>query len=106
MTDWSKDIESFEAELNQLASRLASHGITIERKKYTPEAFHSWQFVAGSKEKKFDFSYDGQVSALRYYDTRIVPKDWRGLQHASFRTWEGEDPLAFVEDVLMKEFSS
>jgi len=106
MTDWSKDIASFDAEVSQLASRLAPHGVIIERKKYTPEAFHSWQFVAGTEEKKFDFFYDGQVSELRYHDTRIIPKDWRDLQHASFRTSERKDPLAFVEDVLKKEFAS
>ncbi len=104
MKDWSTDIASFEAALAHLAERLASHRVIIEKKKYSPEAFHSWQIVAGTEKKILDFFYDGQVSALRYHDTAITPRDWRDLQHASFRTSEGEDPLAYVEGVLKKEF--
>jgi hypothetical protein len=104
MKDWSNDIASFQANMCKLAARVAAHGIVIETRKYSPEAFHSWQIVAGTEKRKFDFLYDGQVSELRYHDAATVPKDFRDLQHASFRTWKGADPMAFVEGVLKKAF--
>ena len=103
MKDWSKDTASFAADLCKLAARLAAHGIVIETKKYSPEAFHSWQIVAGTEKRKLDFFYDGQVSELRYHDAATIPKDWRDLQHALFRTWKGANRMAFVEGVLKKE---
>ncbi len=94
----------FPAQITRLKQALSSRGVSVGEVTYSPEAYGSWSLTAGSKEKKLSFSYDAQLSELRYHDTRIVPKDWRDLQHASFRTWEGEDPLAYVEDVLKKEF--
>ena len=94
----------FPAQITRLKQALSSRGVSVDEVSYSPEAYGSWSLTAGSKEKKLSFSYDAQVSELRYHDTKIVPKDWRDLQHASFRTWEGEDPLAYVEDVLKKEF--
>jgi hypothetical protein len=104
MTDRLQDIANFEAAISRLAASLAPHHVVIEKREYRPEAFHSWQIVAGTQKKRIDFFYDGQVSELRYHDAAVIPKDWRDVQHASFRTWEGEDPMAFVEDVLKKEF--
>jgi len=94
----------FPAQITRLKQALSSRGVSVDEVSYSPEAYGSWSLTAGSKEKKLSFSYDAQLSELRYHDTKIVPKDWRDLQHASFRTWEGEDPLAYVEDVLKKEF--
>ena len=104
--DRTKEIAEFEAEIARLAQRLAAHRVVIEKKNYAAEAFGSWSIVAGTEKKKLDFFYDGQISALRYRDAAIVPKDFRDFEHRSFRTWEGEDPIAFVEDVLKKEFPS
>ena len=83
--------------------RVASRHITIEAHDH-PEAFGSWHIVAGTPRRKLDFAYDGKDSYLMYRDAAIMPKDYRDFQHKTFKTWEGEDPLAYVEEVLVREF--
>src|SRR5687768_7583966 len=106
MDDRRQDIVEFDNRLAQMQKRLASRGIVIRKKDYAPEAFGSWHIVAGTEEKKLDFTYDGKDSYLMYRDAAVVPKDDRDFQHKRFRTWEGEDPLAYVEEVLTREFSA
>jgi hypothetical protein len=79
--------------------------VVIDETRYDAEPFGSWHIVAGTKEKRFDFTYYGNDSYLMYRDAAVVPKDYHDFQHKMFRTWEGEDPLAYVEELLMREFS-
>src|SRR5690242_16199329 len=104
MIDRSKEIADFDTRISALAERLADHGVSIVHKEYFPEAFGSWHLVAGNSKKKIDFSYEGKESYLMFRDAAITPKDYRDLQHKTFRTWEGEDPISFIEDVLVREF--
>ena len=101
-----QEIIDFDARIAQMQERLARRSVVIEKKDYAAEAFGSWQIVAGTDEKKLDFIYDGKDSYLMYRDAMVVPKDYRDFQHKQFRTWEGEDPLAYVEEVLIREFPS
>jgi hypothetical protein len=102
--DRAKETADFDAKVAQMAKRLSAHGVFVEKKEYFPEAFGCWHLVGGTDRKKFDFSYDGKDSILMYHDTAIVPKDYRDVQQRRFRTQEGEDPLAFAEEVLVSEF--
>jgi hypothetical protein len=104
MIDRSKEIAIFELRIAKLEDTLAAYNVVIEKRDYSPEAYGSWEIVAGNKMKKFVFFYDGQVSELRYRDADIIPNDYRDFKHKSFRTWEGEDPLDFVESVLRESF--
>ena len=104
MLDRRHEIAEFEKQIADMQQRLASRGVTIEEKDYAAEAFGSWHIVAGTPKKKFDFSYEGKESYLRYRDAAVIPKDYHDFEHKSFRTWEGEDPLAYVEEVLRREF--
>jgi hypothetical protein len=106
MIDRRQEISEFDARLTEMQERLASRGVVIEKKDYAAEAFGSWQVIAGTAKKKFDFTYDGKDSYLMYRDAAVVPKDYRDFEHKRFRTWEGEDPLAYLEQVLTREFSS
>ena len=106
MHDRHQETVEFDIRLAQIQERLAVRGVVIEKKDYAAEAFGSWQVVAGTDEKKFDFTYDGKDSYLMYRDSAVIPKDSHDFQHKRFCTWEGEDPLAFVEEVLTREFSS
>ena len=105
MSHRSKETADFEARIEAMRERLARHGVRIVQKEYSAEAFGSWHLVAGNPAKQIDFSYDGKVSYLMFRDAAVTPKDYRDLQHKTFRTWEGEDPTAFVEDFLTHEFS-
>lgn len=102
--DRAKETADFRAQVADLAKRLSSRGVVIEKVDYHAEAFGCWGFVAGTKEKKFDFSYDGKDSILMFHDTATVPKDYRDVQQRRFRTQDGEDPLAYAGDVLAREF--
>jgi aminopeptidase C len=104
MPDRRQESLKFETRIAQMEERLATRNVAIEKKDYAAEAFGSWQIVAGTEQKKFDFSYDGKDSYLMYRDAAVVPKDFHDFQHKRFRTWEGEDPLSYVEEVLMREF--
>jgi hypothetical protein len=104
MIDRAEETRRFEARIADMASRLASRGVTIEAQDY-PEAFGSWHIVAGTSLKKFDFAYEGKESYLRYRDAAIIPKDYRDFEHKMFRAWEGEDPLIYVEEFLSREFA-
>jgi hypothetical protein len=99
-----QETSQFNTRVAQMQERLAMRGVVIEKKDYVAEAFGSWQIVAGTAKKKLDFNYDGKDSYLMYRDAAVVPKDDRDFQHKRFRTWEGEDPLTYVEDVLAREF--
>ncbi len=104
MRDRKKEIADFDIRIEQMLTRLSVRNILIETKKYIPESYGSWQIIAGTKEKKLDFSYDGKDSYLMYFNTAVVPKDHSDFQHKRFRIWEGEDPFLFVEEVLIREF--
>ncbi|SRR5713101_9620168 len=104
MIDRAEETRRFEARIADMASRLARRGVIIEAEDH-PEAFGSWHIVAGTPLKKFDFAYDGKDSYLMYRDAAITPKDYRDFEHKRFRTWEGEDPLVYVEEVLTREFA-
>ena len=106
MIDRRQEIARFDVRLAQMQERLANRGVVIEKKVYVPEVFGSWNILAGTDKKKFDFTYDGKDSYLMYRDAAVVPKDYRDFQHKRFSTSEGEDPLAYVEEVLKREFSS
>ena len=102
--DRAKEIADFQTQVAELANRLSVRGVAIEKIEYQAEVFGCWGFVAGTKEKKFDFSYDGKDSTLMFHDTAIVPKDYRDVQQRRFRTQDREDPLAYVGDFLAREF--
>ena len=104
MIDRSKDIADFDLRIAKLAETLVDHKVSIQKREYSAEAFGSWEIVAGNEMKKFAFFYDGQVSELRYRNADIIPNDYRDFKHKSFRTWEGEDPLDFVERILREKF--
>ncbi|HUJ45352.1 MAG TPA: hypothetical protein VLW52_17275 [Opitutaceae bacterium] len=104
MIDRAKETADFNAHIAAVSQRLVDHRVTIVKKEYHAEAFGSWHLVAGDEKKKVDFSYDGKESYLMYRDAAIAPKDYRDLQHKRFRTWESEDPIVFVEEVLAREF--
>ena len=102
--DRAKEAADFDARVAEMAKRLSVQGVLVEWKKYLPEAFGCWHLIGGTDSKKFDFTYDGKDSILMYHDTPIVPKDYRDVQQRRFRTQAGEDPLAFAEEVLAREF--
>jgi hypothetical protein len=104
MIDRAEETRQFNARIADMASRLASRGVSIEAEDY-PEAFGSWHIVAGTPQKKFDFAYEGKESYLRYRDAAITPRDYRDFEHKMFRTYQGEDPLVYVEEVLAREFA-
>ena len=104
MMDRSKDIACFEAKLAAMAERLSSLHVSVAKKEYHAEAFGSWHLIVGDDNRKIDFTYDGKDSYLRYHDAAVTPKDWRDFEHRRFKTWEGEDPLAFVEETLVRQF--
>jgi hypothetical protein len=104
MIDRAKETADFDARIAAISGRLVDHCVTVVKKEYHAEAFGSWHLVAGDAKKKIDFSYDGKDSYLQYRDAAVTPKNHRDLQHKRFETWKGEDPLAFVEELLRHEF--
>jgi hypothetical protein len=60
--------------------------------------------IAGDEKIKIAVTYDGKDSYLQYHYTAVMPNDWHDCEHRSFRTWDGEDPLAFVDGVLVCKF--
>jgi meiotically up-regulated gene 157 (Mug157) protein len=104
MIDRAKETAEFDASIAEIAKRLAKHRVAIVKKDYYAEAFGSWHLIAGDEKKKINFSYEGKESYLMYRDAAVTPKDYRDLQHKTFQTWKGEDPIAFVEEVLAREF--
>lgn len=104
MHNHRQEIIEFDAELARMQERLATRNVVIRKKDYAPQAFGSWQIMAGTAEKKFDFTYDGKDAWLTYHDMAVVPKEYSDVQQRRFRTWEGENPLEYVEEILMKEF--
>jgi hypothetical protein len=104
MIDRAEETRQFNAKIADMASRLASRGVVIEARDY-PETFGSWTILAGTPRKKLYFEYEGKDSYLRYRDAEITPKNHRDFQHKMFRTWEGEDPLVYVEQLLVREYA-
>ncbi len=89
-----------------LAERLAKVGIAIYDHKFNYMAFGSWEIVAGRRGKALRFTYDGKDSYLSYCDISVKPRGSTDLRHCRFSTHDAEDPLAFVAEVLEKEFSA
>ena len=79
-----------------LAERLAKKKVAVYEHSFTYMAFGSWEIVAGRRKKMLRFTY---------HNTSVTPKSHTDLQHRRFATHEGEDPLAFVAEVLEKEFA-
>ncbi len=93
-------------DLASLAERLARRKVSIYEHRFTYMAFGSWEIVAGRREKMLRFTYDGKDSYLSYCDSSVKPQSHLDLQHKRFATHKGEDPFAFVGEVLEKEFPS
>lgn len=104
MIDRHRETVKFNTAIDALAARLSNLGVTIVEREYAAEAFGSWHIVAGTDKKKIDFAYDGKESYLMHRDTATGPKDHRDFTHKLFKTWEGEDPVAYIETVLTQEF--
>ena len=103
MIDRAEETRRFQARVADIESRLARRGVIIQAEDH-PDTFGSWDILAGTPRKKLYFEYEGKESYLRYRDAAITPKDHRDFEHKMFRTWEGEDPLVYVEEVLAREF--
>jgi hypothetical protein len=104
MIDRAEETRRFQARIADIGSRLASRGVVVQAEDH-PEAFGSWDILAGTPLKKLYFEYEGKESYLRYRDASVTPKGHHDFEHKTFRTWEGEDPLAYVEEVLGREFA-
>ena len=89
-----------------LAERLAQQKIAIYEHQFTYMAFGSWEIVVGQRSKMLRFTYDGKDSYLSYCDSSVKPKTHLDLQHKRFATHRGEDPFAFICEVLEREFST
>jgi hypothetical protein len=100
MIDCQKETLEFEAQIRAMAERLQSIGAEISDFEFSAEAFSSWIIIGGTKNKKIKFHYEGKESYLRFCDASKTPRDYRDFEHKSFKTWEGEDPMAFVEQAL------
>lgn len=103
-TNLSKKTADFDARIEAMASRLADLGVTIVAKDYSAECFGSWRLIAGDEKKQVDFTYEGKDSCLIFGEATTGPGGIHGLQHRQFATRNGEDPLAFVEEVLVRLF--
>jgi hypothetical protein len=104
MIDRAEETRQFNARIADMASRLSSQGVAIEARDH-PEAFGSWTILAGTPKKRLYFEYEGKESYLRYRDAEVKPKSHRDFEHKMFRTCEGEDPLRYVEEVLVREYA-
>lgn len=102
--DRAAEAKAFDGLIAALSARLEKAGVRIFEHKYDTHAFGSWHLVAGTGSRRIHFAYEGKESYLRYRDAEIVPKDHRDFVHKIVRTWEGEEPLAFVEAFLVQEF--
>ena len=100
MIDRHKESVGFKSQIDALADRLHDRGVVITVVEFSAEAFGSWHIIGGTKEKQIDFTYEGKESYMRYRDAAIAPKDHADFEHRSFKRWEGEDPIAFMEQVL------
>lgn len=103
--DDSQSSANYFKSVADLAARLAKKKIAVYDHSFTYMAFGSWKIVAGRREKMLRFTYDGKDSYLSYCDASVTPKSYTDLQHRRFATHEGEDPLAFIADVLEEEFA-
>lgn len=104
MIDDSSSSAEYFVKVARLAERLASKRIAIYEHKFHYMAFGSWELVAGRRDGMLRFSYDGKDSLLSFGDAASAHRDGMGLEHRRVRTWEGEDPLAFVGEVLEQQF--
>lgn len=99
-----KEASDFALKIEAMSKRLSAYHILITEFSYFAEAYGSWRITGGAETRQLTFSYDGQVSYLQYRDASISPKDYNDFQHKRFKTHEGEDPLKFLEDLLIQEF--
>jgi hypothetical protein len=106
MIDHSKDIADFNARIAAMGERLARLGVGIVHMEYCAELVGSWHIIAGDSKKRLNFRYDGKDSYLMFRDAAITDNDSRDWHQKAFKTWEGEDPLVYIEDVLAREFST
>ena len=101
---------SYFRRLADLAERLAKKKVAIYEHSFEYMAFGSWEIVAGRRERMLRFNYDGKESYLFYCDAAVNPHTHqyalKDRRFATFATHKGEDPLAFVAEVLEKEFST
>jgi hypothetical protein len=87
-----------------LTARLAKAKVAVYEHSFTYMAFGSWEIVAGNRKKMLRFTYEGKESYLSFCDAAVRPESHADLQHRRFSTHTGEDPFAFVAEVLEKEF--
>jgi hypothetical protein len=104
--DDSQSSAHYLRDVASLAESLAQRKIAIYEYQFNYMAFGSWEIVAGRREKALRFTYDGKDSYLSYCDSSIKPQSHHDLQHKHFATHKGEDPFAFVSEILEKEFPS
>ena len=88
------------------AERLAKSRVAVYEHSFTYMAFGSWEITAGRRRRMLRFTYDGKDSYLSWSDASVKAKSHTDLQHRRINTPKGEDPLAFVAEVLEKEFST
>ena len=72
-TDRSAETANFFARLEDMERRLSRCSVIFAAKEYFAEAFGSWRIVAGTKDRRIDFSYDGNDSYLMYSDASVAP---------------------------------
>ncbi|HTF90576.1 MAG TPA: hypothetical protein VK843_19315 [Planctomycetota bacterium] len=92
-------------QIASLAERLAKKRLSIYEHRFHYLAFGSWEIVAGTRERQLNFNYDGKDSYLMYRDASVKPRGPDDFKHHTFKTWKGEDPLAFIAEVLEREFT-
>src|SRR5439155_6479706 len=90
-----------------LAQQLAGRGVAIYEHHWDFLAFGSWTIVAGSRHRRFEFSWDGRefsisVSQCEFSDSRSHPH-WSAPKTQSLPNDDLAAPFQYVEQFFDKE---
>jgi hypothetical protein len=93
-----------------LAERLSPQGMAIYEHSYHLLAFGSWTIVAGRRNKRFRFSWDGRDEFLEISaserDLSSAPARWSHIRTEHMKARGLNIPAHYVEEYLQIAFTA
>ena len=107
-TDATSAIEHLKR-VTALAERLAARGIAIYEHSYHMLAFGSWTIVAGRRNRRVKFSWDGRDEFLEIqvaeHDSSAMPARWSHIRTEQIKARDLNIPFQYVEDYLLTHYA-